>query len=174
MNKKLDEIDDNLFTWTHLRIFKLLSLVSRKKKAFYKYNFFVTLETAILFGVKTARTVWYLSKTKRFCMMGRTLFHKKIYSSWNKYVGQAMVSWSVIYCFTLRPRIFHFYGDVTITVNSCKNLGLCSALRSSEQGRIFIVPHPLRHGSSVFLISSEWPSHSVADYDKHGDMENLF
>jgi hypothetical protein len=43
-----------------------------------------------------------------------------------------------------------------------ENLGLCSALRASEQGGIFIVPHLLWHGTSVFPVSSEGPPHSVA------------
>jgi hypothetical protein len=38
-----------------------------------------------------------------------------------------------------------------------QNLGLCSALGTFEQGGIFIVPHPLRHGASVFPVSSEEP-----------------
>jgi hypothetical protein len=35
------------------------------------------------------------------------------------------------------------YGDVTIAGEGLQNLGLCSALRTFEQGGIFIVPHPL-------------------------------
>jgi hypothetical protein len=34
-------------------------------------------------------------------------------------------------------------GDVTITVEGLKNLGLCLVLRAFEQGGIFIVPHLL-------------------------------
>jgi hypothetical protein len=49
-----------------------------------------------------------------------------------------------------------------------QNLGLCSALRAFEQGGIFIVPHLLRHGASVFLVSSEGPPHLVASYDTQG------
>jgi hypothetical protein len=45
----------------------------------------------------------------------------------------------IIYCFTSRSRIFHFYGDVTIIGEGLQ----CSALRAFEQGRIFIVPHLL-------------------------------
>jgi hypothetical protein len=47
-------------------------------------------------------------------------------------------------------RIFHFYGDVTIADEGLQNLGLCSALKAIEQGGIFIAPHLLRHGTSVF------------------------
>jgi hypothetical protein len=79
----------------------------------------------------------------------------------------------IIYCFTSRLRIFHLYGDVTITSEGLQNLGLCSALRAFEQGGIFIVPHLLRHGASVFPVSSEGPPHSVASYAK-GDVEDLF
>jgi hypothetical protein len=71
-------------------------------------------------------------------------------------------------------RIFHLYGDVTITGEGLQNLGLCSALRAFEQGGIFIVSHLLWHGTSVFPVSSEGPPHSVASYDTQGDMENLF
>jgi hypothetical protein len=49
----------------------------------------------------------------------------------------------IIYHFTSRSRIFHLYGDVTITGKRLQNLGLCSALRAFEQGGIFIVPHLL-------------------------------
>jgi hypothetical protein len=37
----------------------------------------------------------------------------------------------------------HSHGDVTITGEGLKNLGLCSALRVFEQGGIFIVPYLL-------------------------------
>jgi hypothetical protein len=40
-------------------------------------------------------------------------------------------------------RIFHLYGDVTITGEGLQNLGLCSALEAFEQGGIFMVPHRL-------------------------------
>jgi hypothetical protein len=43
-----------------------------------------------------------------------------------------------------------------------------------EQGGIFIVPHLLWHGASVFPVSSEGPPHSVASYDTQGDAEDLF
>jgi hypothetical protein len=81
----------------------------------------------------------------------------------------------IIYCFTFRSRIFHLYGDVTIiTGEGLQNLGLCSALRAFEQGRIFIVPHLLWHGASVFPVSSEGPPHSVASYDTQRDVKDLF
>jgi hypothetical protein len=63
--------------------------------------------------------------------------------------------WLIIYGFTSRSRIFHLYGDITITGEGLQNLGLCSALRAFEQGGIFIVPHLLWHRVSVFPVSSE-------------------
>jgi hypothetical protein len=64
-----------------------------------------------------------------------------------------------------RSRIFHLYGDVTIAGEGLQNSGLCSALMDFEQGGIFIVPHLLWHGASVFPVSSEGPPHLVASYD---------
>jgi hypothetical protein len=49
----------------------------------------------------------------------------------------------VVYGFTSRSRIFPLYGDVTIAGEGLQNLGLCSAIRAFEHGRIFIVPHLL-------------------------------
>jgi hypothetical protein len=45
----------------------------------------------------------------------------------------------IIHGFTSRSRIFHLYGDVTITGEGLQNLGLCSALRAFEQRGIFIL-----------------------------------
>jgi hypothetical protein len=73
------------------------------------------------------------------------------------------IDWLIIYGFTSRLRIFHLYGDVTIAGEGLQNLGLCSALRAFEQGGIFIVPHLLWQGTSVYTVSSERPvptSHS--------------
>jgi hypothetical protein len=91
----------------------------------------------------------------------------RIWSFWRT----CNIDWLItsIYCFTSRSRIFHLYGDVTITGEGLQNLVLCSALMAFEQGGIFIVPHPLRHGASVFPVSSEGPPHSVASYDIRGD-----
>ena len=77
----------------------------------------------------------------------------------------------------LRPSQEYFiykYGDVTIAGEGLQNLGLCSALKAFEQEGIFIVPHLLWHGTSVFPVSSEGPSHSVAFYDTQGDVKDLF
>jgi hypothetical protein len=79
----------------------------------------------------------------------------------------------IIYGFTSRSRIFHLYGDVTIAGEGLQNLGRCSALKAFEQGGIFIAPHLLQHGASVFPISSEGLPHSVVSYDTQGDVENL-
>jgi hypothetical protein len=62
---------------------------------------------------------------------------------------------------------FHLYGDVTIAGEGLQNLGLCSALWAIEQGGIFIVPHLLWHGTSVFPVLSKGPPHLVASYDTH-------
>jgi hypothetical protein len=83
-------------------------------------------------------------------------------------------TWLIIYGFTSRSRIFHLHGDVTIIGEGLQNLGLFSALRAYEQGGIFIVPHLLWHGASVFPVSSEGPLHSVASYDTQVDVKNLF
>jgi hypothetical protein len=49
----------------------------------------------------------------------------------------------VIYGFTSHSRIFHLYGDVTITGEGLRNFGQSSALRAFEQGGIFVVPNLL-------------------------------
>jgi hypothetical protein len=85
-----------------------------------------------------------------------------------------MIDWLIIYGFTSRSRIFHLYGDVTNAGEELQNLGLCLVLRAFEQGGIFIVPHMLRHGTSVYPVSSEGPPHLVASYDTRGDVEDLF
>jgi hypothetical protein len=60
------------------------------------------------------------------------------------------IDWLIIYCFTFRSIFFHLHGDVTIDGEGLQNLGLCSALRAFEQGGIFVVPHLLWYGTSVF------------------------
>jgi hypothetical protein len=76
--------------------------------------------------------------------------------------------WLIIYCCMSCSRFFHLIGDVTITDDRLRNLGLCSAIRAFDQGGIFIVPHLLWHRTSVFPVSSEGPLHLVAFYDTHG------
>jgi hypothetical protein len=57
--------------------------------------------------------------------------------------GIGLIDSVIIYCFTSRSRIFHVYGNVTITGEGLQNLGPCSALSAFEQGGIFNVPHIL-------------------------------
>jgi hypothetical protein len=89
-------------------------------------------------------------------------------------VYHVKIGWLVICGFTSCSKFFHLYGDVTVAGEGLQNLGLCSALMAFEQGGIFIVPHLLRHGTSVFPVSSEGPPHLVATCDTRGDMEDLF
>jgi hypothetical protein len=85
-----------------------------------------------------------------------------------------LIDWLIIYCFKFHSRLFHWYGDVTITGGGLQNLGLCSALMAFDQGGIFIVPHLLWHGAFGFPISSEGSPHFVAFYNTQGDVEDLF
>jgi hypothetical protein len=98
------------------------------------------------------------------------LCNKTLHVSW----FHSALYWLIIYGFTSRSRIFHLYGDVTSAGEGLQILDLCSALRAFEQGGIFIVPHLLWHGTSVFPVSSEGPPHLVASYDTRGDVEDLF
>jgi hypothetical protein len=67
--------------------------------------------------------------------------------------------WFYFVCWFIAARaIFQLSGPVTITGDRAANFGLCSALRTFEQGGIFIVPHRLRHGTSVYAVSSERPA----------------
>jgi hypothetical protein len=92
----------------------------------------------------------------------------KLKSCMNCIYNIYLFDWLTIYGFTSRSRLLHLYGDVTITGEGLRNLGLCLALRAFEQGGILIVPHPMLHGASVFPVLSEGPSHSVASYDTRG------
>jgi hypothetical protein len=88
-----------------------------------------------------------------------------------------MIDWLIDWLFTVftsRSRIFHLYGDVTITGEWLQNLGLCSAFRAFEQGGIFIVSRLLWHGALVFPVSFEGPPHLVASYNTQEDVEDLF
>jgi hypothetical protein len=42
-----------------------------------------------------------------------------------------------------------------------------------SEGGIFIVPHLLWHGTSIFPVSSEGLPHLVASYDTQGDVEEF-
>jgi hypothetical protein len=65
-------------------------------------------------------------------------------------------------------------GDVTIAGEGLLNFGLCSALKAFVQGGIFIVPHLLCHGASVFSVSSEELPYLTASYDLQGDVGDIF
>jgi hypothetical protein len=70
-----------------------------------------------------------------------------------------MIDWLIDWLFiVLRPAQD---GYVTITGEGLQNLVLCSALRAFEQGGIFIVPHLLWHGDSVFPQSEHRSAISV-------------
>jgi hypothetical protein len=109
-------------------------------------------------------TVWQTGWFQ-FCHYQLPIYHYHLHMAYN--------DWLIIYCFTSRSRIFHLCGDVTITGEGLQNLDLCTALRALEQGGIFIVPHLLWHGASVFPVSSKGLPHSVASYDTQGDVEDL-
>ena len=49
--------------------------------------------------------------------------------------------------------ILHFYGDANIAGDEPQNLGLYSALRTFEQGRILIVTNLLLRRNLVFGVS---------------------
>jgi hypothetical protein len=85
-----------------------------------------------------------------------------------------LIDWLIIYSFTSRSRIFHLYGDVIIAGEGLQNLGLYSVLRAFELEGIFIVPHLLWHGASVFPVSPEGLPHLFASYDTRGNVEDLF
>jgi hypothetical protein len=65
----------------------------------------------------------------------------------------SILHWNV--CLFVYSRLSNFSA---ITGDRAANLGLCSALWAFEQGWIFIVPHLLRHGTSVYTVSSERPA----------------
>jgi hypothetical protein len=92
-----------------------------------------------------------------------------------KNVSQYKIVWQWITIWFYVPlKNFHLYGDVTIAGEGLQNLGLCSVLKAFEQGGIFIVTHLMWHGTLVFQVSSEGPPQSVASYDTHVDVEDLF
>jgi hypothetical protein len=80
-----------------------------------------------------------------------------------KLIDQKMKEIYLFVCLLRAARaIFQPSGgcDVTITGDRAANFGLCLALRTFEQGGIFIMPHLLRHGTSVSTVSSERPAHT--------------
>jgi hypothetical protein len=87
-----------------------------------------------------------------FCLIDVSALHHE-YSCLEPMLWE--VGWLITYDFMSLSRIFHLYREVTIASEGLQNLGLCSALRAFEQGGIFIVPHLLWHGTSVFRVSSK-------------------
>jgi hypothetical protein len=81
---------------------------------------------------------------------------------------------SLSYGFTSHSRIFHLLKTSPLSVKGCKILAHARRPRAFEQGGIFIVPHLLWHGTSVFPVSSEGPPHSVASYDTRRGVKDLF
>ena len=59
-------------------------------------------------------------------------------------------------------KLFHLYGQVSISGERLQNQGLSSAVTSFEQGKIFIVPH--------LLCPKEHVPHLVVLYDKQEDL----
>jgi hypothetical protein len=57
------------------------------------------------------------------CIYAHTTLYRYIYILYNW-----LIDWLIIYGFTARSRIFHLYGDVTISDEGVQNLGLCLAL----------------------------------------------
>jgi uncharacterized membrane protein YgcG len=84
-----------------------------------------------------------------------------------------LIDWLFI---VLRPaqEYFTYMETSPFPGEGLQNLGLCSALRAIEQWGIFIVPHLLWRGTSVFPVSSEGPPHLFASYDTRGDVEDLW
>jgi hypothetical protein len=76
-----------------------------------------------------------------------TCTHEPILS---QFIIQKYCSRKIDWLFTVLCRLI--YGDITIAGEGLQNLGLCSALKAFEQGGIFIVPHLLWHGTSVFPV----------------------
>jgi hypothetical protein len=72
-------------------------------------------------------------------------------SPWRNGCNHHTANWLIDYSLLYVPRKnFSLIGRRQITGEGLQNLGLCSALRAFEQGGIFIVPHLLWHGDSVF------------------------
>jgi hypothetical protein len=83
------------------------------------------------------------------------------------------INWLItgIYCFLSHSRIFFLNGDVIIANKGLRNLGLCCLWAGRDLYRA--TPAATR-GTSVFSVSSEGPSHSIASYDTQGCVEDLF
>jgi hypothetical protein len=71
---------------------------------------------------------------------------------------QILTVFIMFVCLWPHEQFFSYLVTVTIAGDRAANLSLCSALRAFEQGGIIIVPHLLRHGTSVYTVSSERPA----------------
>ena len=120
-------------------------------------------------------STYHLHRNNAF--QGQYIWHTQCSEFQGQYISHThtcvVIDWLIICCFTSRSRIFHLYGDATITGEGLQNLDLCSALRAFEQGGIFIVPHLLWHGPRSFRSHTKDRPHSVASYDTQGDVEDL-
>ena len=85
--------------------------------------------------------------------------------------------WLIVYYFTSRSRIFHLYGDVTITGEGLQNLGLCPLSREGslschtccDTGPRFFRSHPKdRHNQSP-LTTRMGMRKAYSNPDPHGD-----
>jgi hypothetical protein len=83
------------------------------------------------------------------------------------------VHWLVNYCFTSCSRIFHLYGNVTITGEGLQNLGMLDAQGLWEGVDLYRATPTVTH-TSVFLVSSEGPPHLISSYDLQWDVEDLY
>ena len=87
------------------------------------------------------------------------------------YIRNLQISWV---CLPWKCWLIIYCVHEIFTYMELSPLDLCSASNAFEQGGIFIVPHLLWHGASVFSVSSKGSSHSIASYDTQGDTEDLF
>jgi hypothetical protein len=95
---------------------------------------------------------------------------------WNMTEWLLNHDWLIDWLFTvLRPtqEFFTYMETSPLLVKGCKFRPMLGAQGLCEGG-IFIVPHLLWHGTSVFPVSSKRPPHLVASYDTRGDVKDLF
>jgi hypothetical protein len=60
-----------------------------------------------------------------------------------------------LFVYSHTSNFFSYLVAVTIASDKAANFGLCSVLRAFEQEGIFTMPHLLRHGTSVYTVSSK-------------------
>jgi hypothetical protein len=89
-------------------------------------------------------------------------YSRNLDSSLNQTVLHRCWGHALFVCMFIATRaFFNYLAAVTITGDRAANFGQYSALRAFEQGRIFILPHLLRHGTLVYTVSSERPATTV-------------